>query len=300
MFGGTRGRLAAALGLVATIAAVTVGCGDDDSTAEDEPTKVAAASEPARVFMERMAKLLATTTDKKDCVELAAIAGRSVTRFQCPVSKEFRKSMRSFEVVGAEEYGTGAIVDYKSGQVKDGAAIVLFVTPTREWGVGRFGIVSKPSTKTSDSGNRDGYAKIVDEYLTAVRERDCDTYFDITFNGEDKKAAVCKNVFPSTAKLAKRLERDPNAEPKYEGGNEAYGFYSLETAKPKPESVTISIAKTAPKSPRPFVILDVTPGPTAADLAKAQKAFDKGNQSGGAGGMKPSDDAKPSEPAVKQ
>lgn len=298
MLGGMRGRLVAALGLVATMAAVSVGCGDDDSTAEEEPTPVAAASEPARVFVERMAKLIATTTKPDDCDELTAIASRSVTRFQCPVSKPFRKSMSRFEIVGAKEYGTGAVVDYKSGQVKDGAAITLFVGEDRNWGVGRFGVVSKPSTKTSDAGNREGYARAVERYLTAVRTRDCDAYFDVTFNAEDAKAKVCKNVFPATQNLAKRLQLNPEAKQQYEGGNESYGFFSLETAKPKPQSVTISIVKTAASGPKSFVILDATPGPTAADLAKAQKAFE--NEQSGAGGMKSSDDVKPSEPAVKE
>ncbi len=198
-----------------------------------------------------------------------------MARFPCPASKDLRKSMGRFEAVGVKEYGTGAVVDYKSGAVKKGAAIVLFVSADRGWGISQFGVLTKPSTETSDEESRDGYAEAVEEFLTAVRERDCESYVAVTFNGDDSKEFVCEETFPGTKGLAKRLKADPGAEPRYEGGNESYGFYSLETRKPKPENITISIAKANAKGPRPYVVLDVTPAPTSAQQAQARKAFKK-------------------------
>lgn len=265
MLGRVRGRLPAVLCAGAMTMAVAAGCGDDgDSTAKEDQAEVSAARESPDTFVMRMAKLIETTTSKKDCGELDKLNVRSVIDFGCPASKELRKSMRSFEVVGAEEYGTGAIVDYKSGAAKDGAAIVMFLAPSASWGVSRFGVVTKPSTGTSDAKHRAGYAKAVEMYLSAVRERDCDAYVSVTFNGGDKKSEVCKNVFPGTKKLTQFLERNPDAKPRYEGGNAAYGFSSLEITKPKSQSFTISIARATAESPQPYVVLDVTQSPTAA------------------------------------
>jgi hypothetical protein len=281
MFGGIQGRLSALMCAGAAAAALAAGCGgDDESTAKDEQVDVPAASEPAQTFIERMAKLIETTTKQKDCAELSTINVRSATQFPCPAPKALRNSMAKFEVVGAEEYGTGAVIDYKSGTIKDGAAITLSVSPDRNWGIGRFGIVTNPSTDTSDEKNREGYAKAADEFLKSIRDRDCDAYVAVTFNGDDKKEKVCKETFPSTKSMAKLLKSNPDAKPHYEGGNAAYGFYSLETAKPKPASVTFSIAKSTAKGPRPFVVLDVTPSPTAAQQKKAEKNFKKQQKPG--------------------
>lgn len=291
MLRGVGGRLSAAVCAGALAAMVAAGCGgDDESTAKEEQVDVSAAGEPVGDFMTRMAKLLETTTDAKDCAELSAITSRSMTQFPCPADKGLRKSMGQFKIVGAKEYGTGGVVDYTSGEIKDGAAIVLFVSPDRNWGIGRFGIVSEPSTESGDDETRDEYAKAVDKYLTAVRERDCDAYFNIKFNGEDKKDDVCKQSFPGTKPMAKLLKTNPDAKPRYEGGNDTFGFYSLETSKPKPANLTISIAKASEKSAVPFVVLDVTPAPTTAQQKRAQKAFEKQQrqQPKPSQGMKPS------------
>lgn len=288
MLRGIRGRLAAGLCIVAatTAMAIVAGCGEDDETsAAGERAKPSAAFEPASVFVDRLAKLIETSRSRTDCSELDQINARSATRFTCPAAMDFRKSMERFKVVGIDEYGTGAVVDYKSGASKDGAAIALFVAPDRSWAVGRFGIYSKPSTDTSDEESRDGYAKAVEEFLTAVRERDCDTFVAVIFNAnQEKKDAICKDSLPRTRFLAKRLEANPGAEPRYEGGNEAYGFYSLELPKPKPAaSFTISVAKAIAKGPRPYVVLDATPAPTLDQRRAAQKALQKNQAAPNAG-----------------
>lgn len=281
MSGGNRGGLSAAVcaGVIALVAVAGCGGSDDESTAKNEPVDVSAAGEPAETFIERMTKLLETSADKKDCAELEAVNARSVTRFPCPVPKTLRESMARFELVGAKEYGTGAVIDYKSGKLQDGAAITLFVSPNRNWGIGRFGVVSKPSTETSDTKSRKGYAAAADEFLASIRERDCDAYFAVTYNGNDKKGAVCKRTFPSTKSLAKLMKDNPDAKLTYEGGNETFGFYSLEVKKPQPKNLTISIVKSSSKSPRrPYVILDVTTSPTTAQQKQAEKTFEQEQQ----------------------
>jgi len=277
MSGGTRGRLLPSLciGVALGAVALNVGCGGDEEASGAKEPRFAAAEESPDAFMKRMAKLLETTTAAKDCAALEAINGRSYTRFPCPPPKSLRKSMARFELIGAKAYGTGGVVDYKSGEVEDGGSILLFVGVDRAWGVGRFGVIAGKTVGTSDEKSRDGFADAVDGYLDAVRTRDCDAYFDHSFNNSEKKKAVCRTVFPNTKALAKRLKDNPTAEPEYQGGNEQFGFYSLETSKPKPENVTISIAKATAKAPQPYVVMDVAPSPTAADQRRVVAEFEK-------------------------
>lgn len=301
MVGGRQGwRSAAACAFALSAIGAGAGCsgGDDESTARDaqETTRFSEANEPPRVFAERLAKLIATTTAKRDCGQLEPINSRSATRYPCPAPKDVRTSMAGFKVVAAKEYGTGAIVDYESGAAKEGAAIVLFVAPDRNWGVGRFGVITKPSVGTGDRGSRAGYDRAVDAYLLAVRKRDCSAFVRVAFTSGAKEKSVCATLFPMTRDLAKRLKANPTARPEYEGGNRTYGFYTLETPKPKPQNVTISVVKSGDGKQAPFVVLDATPSPTAATQRRVRREHQKQQKMGNPNDMEPS--SKPSDPAV--
>lgn len=267
----------------AVAASAAAGCGgtDEESTATRGAPEYAMASEPSGTFAERMAKLLETTKAKRDCPQLEEINQRSLTRFPCPPAKTFSRSMAQFEVVGAKEYGTGAIVDYTSGAAKDGATIVLFAAPDRNWGISRFGIVTEPSTETSDEKNRAGFREAVNDYLAAVRERDCKAFTAVTFTGDASREEVCEKIFPTTRTLAKRLEDDPTAKPGYEGGNASYGFFTLETRKPKPANSTISVVAAAADSTsssdpaNSYLVLDVAASPTAEQQRATIRALQR-------------------------
>lgn len=293
MFGGMR-RLPA-LVAVALLGAAISGCGsDDDTSAAKQEVRFSEATESPRAFTERLAKLLATTTSKKDCAQIALINSRSTTQYPCPAPKDLRKSLANFKVVGAEEYGTGAIVDYTSGESKTGAAIVLSVALDRNWGVNRFGVITAPSTGTSAGQSRAGYEKAVDSYLSAVRKRDCDAFSAVAFtNGLTDKQEICKRLFVTTNDLTNRLRANPSAKPSYQGGNATYGFYGLETKKPKPRNSTISVVKEGAGAKQPYVVLDVTASPTAATQREAREAVRKGkrDQSDTTPSSKPSDPA---------
>jgi len=280
--GGTQRRwrpaslcLAALVGVV-----VAAGCGDDgdESTAEEarsrQTVEYSAANEPVKVFVERLAKLLETASAKSDCAEIEDINLHSLTRFSCPPSKQLSKSMASFEVVDFEEYGTGAVVDYRSGEVEDGAAVLLFVAPDRRWGISRFGIVTEPSTKTSDEDSREGYAETVDAYLKAVRERDCEAYTEVVYT-DASGDAVCDGVFTTTEELATGLQKDRSAKPRYLGGNATFGFYSIETEWPVPtlNNTTVSVIKAADGSPKPYMVLDAAPSVTSEEQERVRRAY---------------------------
>jgi hypothetical protein len=275
-----RGAALAALGaVVATVAVAVAGCGgDSDGAARENERDRPVANEEPETFALRVAKLLATSERERDCPQLEQILDRGLTRFSCPPGKAFAKSMASFGVVGAAEYGTGGVVDYRSGRVEDGAAIVLFVAPDRSWAISNFGVVTERSVGTSDGSSRDGFARAIDDYLSAVRARDCKAFRQVAYTGSAKADEVCETIFPTTESLAERLKRNPDARPSYEGGNRIYGFYSLETAKPKPENSTISIARDTAGDRDAYYVLSVAPSPTAAVQRRAIEQLKEGER----------------------
>lgn len=273
-------RCMAAATCVLTAGLATTGCGGDSDGAEPDQAaaKYSMANEPPRTFVERTARLLATARTRRDCAEFDQINGRSLTRFPCPPSEDLSKSMERFEVVGVEEHGSGAIVDYTSGDIEDGAAIVLFVAPDRSWAIGRFGIVTEPSTGTSDTESRDGFRRAVDDYLAAVRETDCEAFLDVAFTTDGNQRELCAAMPRATAGLRKRLRANPDATPRYQGGNETYGFFEFETAKPSLVNTTISVVEATAGSASPYVVLDSAPSPTSKQRQAALELLEEGRR----------------------
>jgi hypothetical protein len=295
-------RAAAALaGLLAAAAGCGMaGCGggDDESDAQQRPT-IAIASEPPDSFIQRTAKLLETASRKRDCQPLEAVNSRSITRFDCPAPAKMRRSMGKFEIVGTGVYGTGAVIDYRSGAAKDGASVVLTVGPDRNWAIGRFGVGTDPSARTDDGDSRAGFEDAVDSYLGAVREQDCAAFFAVTVTVESDQKKACKSQLPATKPLQQRLKDDPAAKPSYEGGNAKYGFFTIETRKPDPTASTISVIRVEEDGEEDtYLVMDVAPAPTAAERRAIEREAKKRlKQKTPPGGMAPSD-KKPSEPAV--
>lgn len=263
--------------LLVAVALTAGGCGSDDGNGAEQEKRAPhqAANEPPDVFANRLATLLATSRTKADCTDLEQINGRSIARFPCPAPPGLRRSMDRFELRRAAAYGTGAVIDYSSGDLPKGGSMLLFVGVDRAWAVARTGLVAGKTVGTGDDDSRKGYDTAVEEFLAAVRERDCDAYYRATFNGSKSKATVCKEDFPSTARLARRLATDPAAKPAYEGGNSVFGFYTLETAKPLPERVTLTLAEGDERSERPFVVMNVTPTATRGEQLAVRREYER-------------------------
>lgn len=256
-----RNRGAGPLAMLLAISAVALGCGSDgDATSAARPE--AAKGSPAQLA-ERLGRLLATTTKKKKhCGQLDRLTRRAFYDFRCPQLRDVRRSMARFEVIGSATYGTGAVVDYRTGALEDGAVLTMRVAPDGAWTLSRFGLLYEPAVETSDEDSRDGFDSAVQGYLEAVRERDCDLYARHSFS-EAEEDDICKTDFAQTEHLAKTLEANPAAAPEYLGGNESFGFYGLTLPEPKSRYLTINVVKAAEGSLRPFLVLDVTPGPAA-------------------------------------
>lgn len=265
--GGTRSLLTACV----AACVVAAGCDGGDDGRTPAATQVSQAKgSPARLA-ERLGELLAQTTSKKDCKPLERISRRSLESFACPPTSELRRSMASLEVTGAAVYGTGAVVDYRSGAADEGA-MVMFLDPDRKWAVSRFGLLQQPSAGTSDEESRPGFDRAVAGFLRAARQRDCDLFRKhfATFSADPK--AVCLREFQQTRELGQALEASGAPAPDYLGGNEAFGFYALRLAKPEPRYLTISVIKTTSGSLRPFLVLNAAPGPMHTVEASTRSA----------------------------
>jgi len=272
MFGGVRGWLS--LCAATLMVGAAIGCADDEgeSTA-NERSVLNSANEAPKVFVERLAKLLETSTRKEGCTPLDDVTSRSVVGFPCPTPQALRKSMASFKLMGVEQHGSGVVADYKSGTAKDGAAILLYVAPDNNWGVSRFGMFTEPSVGTDDAESRDGYDKVLAKYLTAVRERDCKAFTAVKFVASQGVDA-CKTLFPKTKKLGRRLDANPSVQPVYQGGNGTYGFYALETKKPEPQMWTVSVVRNGDPS-KTYAVLDAAPSPTAAQQRNVRRQLEE-------------------------
>ncbi len=272
---GSRRVLPCLFACIAAIAAVAaMGCGDDESKETPEKPQIAAAKESAKTYVARTIKLIETTERKQDCAQLDVANQRSFFRPSCPPPKALRESMASFKLLGVEEYGTGAVADYRSGAAKDGASIVLFVGPGRDWGISRFGVFSSGTVGTSDEESRDGFDEALEGYLDAVRKRDCAAFIDHAAT-DSKGKQICHTEFAATETLARKLKANPKAEPAYQGGNEMFGFYTLETKKPDPENLTISTIKAADQPADRYLVLTVAPSPTAAEQRRVRRQIAK-------------------------
>lgn len=251
--GGVRGGLAVLCGVVG-LAAVGCGGGEADSAESAAP---AAKGSPQQAAT-RVAELLASAKRRGDkaCRELESVTERSIARFGCPPPKSLRRSMASFEVTGVAVHGSGAVVDYRSGEAKDGASILMFVDSSRRWSLSKFGLFYERTVGTSDDDSREAFDTAVDGYLTAVRNGNCRRYADFANTASSNKQAVCDQEFAATAPLARLLRRNRDTTPAYLGGNKRFGFHALELSQPEPRYFTISTITT----PAGSIVLDVAPG----------------------------------------
>lgn len=254
-------RLSAILAALALAGVLVAGCGGDDGDGQSPAAAQTPAERSPESFARQVGRLLAETKGKKDCGALEAINKRSIYEFTCPPVAEVRKSMARFEVLDTGAYGTAAVVDYKSGKARDGASMVLMRHPGGQWMVTRFGLLTESSVGSSDEESRPGFDKVVRRYLRAVEARDCKAYADFAVTSSAEPQTICRLEFPLTQKLATALKESGNPRPRYLGGNDSFGFYGLETDRPKPRYFTISVIKTVPGSLQPFLVLDVADGP---------------------------------------
>ena len=214
-------------------------------------------SEPAEM-VQRMVTDAAAAKSAKDCAFVARVNRRSSAKLLCPPpTADIRRDTRAMELTGAAIYGTGAVVDYRSRNVRDGALIVLSRNQQGLWSLNRFGLAIPDGDDEPDSSSRE----VVDRYLDAVRERDCETFFKYAVTQAPDARTACKQEFPQTRALGVSLQANSDARVRYLGGGKGIDFYALNLASPRPASYTISTATTPEGALRPHAVLDAERGP---------------------------------------
>lgn len=259
-------RLVPLLAMTVAICPLAVGCGDESNGDPRAETPAAARAPDAKqspeAFARDLAELVANTTRRKDCKPLDAINARSFYRFPCPSLDSVRTEMTFLKVLNGATYGTGAVLEYKSGETPPGGGtMVLFLAPNREWGLSRFNLITESSADSSDEDSRAGYERTATGYLRAIRERDCKGYTDYAAIQSRTPAAACKRELPATEPIARILRANPDSKPQYLGGSKDFGFFSLELEEPKPAYYTMGVFKTPDGSLRPFLVQFLTFAP---------------------------------------
>jgi hypothetical protein len=227
----------AALGVGAALCAC-VGCGDDadgDPPAPEPDT-------PAAVVAE-MAATLAAADRKSDCHSIDELNELSAYELPCPLERPSKASMATLEVVDAEAFGDGAVVDYTARD--DGEATILLArAPSGGWGISRYGLTYGHSVGSDDARFRTGYLDTIEEYLDGLERRRCATFLRTAVVTSDDDAYVCRVDFPATERIAEVLAANPGAELDYLGGNARYGFARLTTTRPRTRQWVLSAVKT--------------------------------------------------------
>lgn len=259
----------AAVAAVACMAAV--GCGEDGGEAPATAAALPAITTPPEAVAKRLMKVLGEARRRRDCKPVDAINERSSYQFACPQLDDVRASFAKFEVVDAATYGTAAVIDYRTGGLKDGATMIMHVTPDREWAFTHFGLLYQ-AVGTSDGEDVAGYERTVERYLRAIRERDCALFYQHALTSSDDEKATCRREFPHTKELGRAMRQSPNAEPEYLGGNERFGFYALELTRPRPAYRTLTVFKTDPGTLQPYLVLSGIPGPVPSDRDGRRRA----------------------------
>jgi hypothetical protein len=244
-------RLPLLLMVALTCAVLGSGCGGDDGNDELE----AAAQQVQRAL------------SQPDCNELRRIGARATQaiglfpEMGCPKRREARKTLRDFEILDSAEYGTGAVVDYRSAKAPKGSAMVFFEDSAGGWGYAGLGLARTTTVDSGDEKSRTHFDAVVDKYLAAMRERDCRAFFKYSVTQFPKLKTSCRYEFSAHGDLQARLRSDRDPDLEYLGGNEHFGFYGLTTRKPAPDYRTVTVLKTPPGSPEPYLVLNAAKGP---------------------------------------
>jgi hypothetical protein len=227
-------RTAAALAL--SLASVLAGCGGGGGGSNPRITGNAPLP---RETIEQFAERFKEASD-------AAVAGN------CDIVKDFNRKAAitiycgpkargrydDFKVSGTQSFGTAGIVDYTDAEAPGGATAIAAVDDKGDFRLVSSLILSRPppggprldpqqvGTKATDQEARD---RIVSDFIAAIRQQNCDVYFELGLTPTRDKKTECGIEFDRRTRVQPQLAGDPAAEPEPLGGTQAFGFYGLST-----------------------------------------------------------------------
>ncbi len=261
-------RTVVLLSIVACLA--VAGCSGDDGDGKEAGPGEAPASGPAsqgaepEQEIEEFAQLVETAITSPDCEGLTTKVNKPEEggmEIACPA--EVAKAGRAYagyRTLGAESYGTGAVIDYQAAEAPMGGTWELSLGSDGTWVIDA-GKMTGEKTSGTELENRAGFDRALGRFLTAVRDSDCDTFFEYAETFTEDKQKACGDELPFYDALATALAASPDDAPFFLGGNHRYAFYGLETAKPKPAYRTVTVERTAHGSDRPYVVARTKLGP---------------------------------------
>ena len=235
------------------------GCGGGDDEGTTARKNDSAGSGNAPVAKETIQQFAARFEDAAaaaasgDCKTVESFNALNLATLPC--GGKDGKAYAHLEVTGAEAFGTGGVVDFTDAEAPNGATLLVGLDQS-----GRYGVMASLVSNKEEVGTRPGQPAVSDEgvqnFIRAVRDEDCDAYFDQAFTFSQDKAKECKAEFASST--PDELAADPSAEPTRLGGVADFVFYGLST---KPDGYR-TIATLPGSSPSEVVVLSYSARPT--------------------------------------
>jgi hypothetical protein len=218
--------------LCAAAVALFPACGGDEQASDDQTTasSVPAATESVDDFAARLTDA-ADAAAAGDCDTIDEFNDEAGVMLPCDSGGA---GYDDFEVTATDDFGTAGFVDFTDKQAPDGATAIAAINED-----GRFRLVQSliPSslgleseqvgTEPEETTIRD---QAVADFVTAVREGDCDTYFQLGLTPTQDKEKECRIEFSDRTGIKSDLEANPDATASLLGESEAFAVYGLETA----------------------------------------------------------------------
>ena len=246
------------------------GCGGDDDGNEGGSGD-ARASDPASQApepeqdIEEFAQLLETAVTSPGCEGLTTKVNKPKEggiEIACPAEvAKVGKAYAGYKTLGAESYGTGAVIDYEAAEAPNGGTWELSLGGDGTWVIDA-GKITEDETVGTELGSRRGFDRVLDRFLTAVRDGDCDSFFRYAETFAEDKQEACRDELPFYDALATALAASPDEGPFFLGGNQRYAFYGLETTKPKPAYRTVTLERTVEGAGEAYRVARTKLGPT--------------------------------------
>ena len=247
------------LGAIAFAAVALAACGGDDGgTAKLDVPK---ANAPLSDLADRTQKAM-TATDE-DCPGLDQINREqdAYVRLNCASQgKNVQFELLDFKVRGGAEYGSGGVIDFTNNGSQKGAALVAVINREGHWSYQRSRRLNGPSIGTQP--DRQAMESVLnDHFLPALRDGDCDEFFLSAATDASDRGTACKQELPAYSELSTELKESGNAKAVWLGGNKWFGFFGLQTDKPKKQYRTIVVQKNGPGERGQYVVEPTTLGP---------------------------------------
>jgi hypothetical protein len=207
----------------------------------------------AATFAERLERALTRT----GCPGLATLNKYGQIRLPCPSrsNRRIKAAFRGFKVRGTRTYGTGAVIDFTSGEAPRGGSYVLLLSAQRRWSIVFAPITNRRTTRDA-LGSSAGHQNAANGFTTAVRDGSCDGYFRfaVTPPGQ-RKTQACSDAFGANGLytgLQADLRANPGVTPALLGGNRTFAFFALRTGSTYRTAATLRTGRGAAE---PFLVI---------------------------------------------